>query len=310
MSVATLPLPETQGSASSTATSWDVATHRGFEIREKKSHRPSLWRMTDEGDRMVCGGIWVTGQARDTDGNGWCHVVEFIDQDCKKRHWEMPRSLLAGDKSELLRQMLDKGLFVVNNSTAKGDLADYLSHGSRKRYTSVTRTGWHGESFVLPDKTIGEGDHLLINPQPVDKPRGTLKSWQDQVSRRCVGNSRLLLAVSAALTSPLLELSGIESGGVHFVGKSSQGKTKAIQVARSTFGTGLQSWRATDNGLEGIAARHSDIGLCLDDIGQIDPRLCGEASYMLGNGRGKARSRRDGTDRKTADLAADLSVHR
>ena len=275
------------------------STHKGFEIRMDDNHRPSLWRSDDEdGERMVCGGLWVTGQARDNDSNGWCHVIEFVDQDQKTRQWLMPRSLLAGDRAELLRQMYDKGLFIVGSTKARSDLIDYLSTAPARRFTSVNSTGWHDGSFVLPDRVIGNGAYLLLNPPAIEQPSGTLEGWRDQVSRCCIGNSRLVFTVSTALTSPLLKPAGIESGGIHMVGKSSQGKTKSAQVARSVFGTGLQSWRATDNGLEGVAARHSDMGLILDDIGQVDPRLVGEVAYMLANGMGKARSKRDGSDRK------------
>ena len=90
----------------------------------------------------------------------------------------------------------------------------------------------------------------------------------------------------------------MESGGQHFVGGSSLGKTSAAQVAVSPWGANLQQWRATDNGLEGIAARHSGIGLVIDEIGQSDPRMVGGAAYMLANGRGKGRANRDGSDRQ------------
>ena len=59
----------------------------------------------------------------------------------------------------------------------------------------------------------------------------------------------------------------------------------------------VRSWRATSNGLEGIAALHNDSVLILDEIGQADPNDVGEGIYMLANGIGKARMNRSGTIR-------------
>lgn len=59
-------------------------------------------------------------------------------------------------------------------------------------------------------------------------------------------------------------------------------------------------WRATANGLEGLAALHNDGLLILDELSQIDPKEAGEAAYLLANGQGKARASRTGTARQSA----------
>jgi len=88
-----------------------------------------------------------------------------------------------------------------------------------------------------------------------------------------------------------------EGGGLHFVGDSSTGKTTAIRAAASVWGPPIRrvlSWRATANGLEGVATAHSETFLCLDELGQIDGRDAGAAAYMLANGQGKARMKAAG----------------
>jgi putative DNA primase/helicase len=74
----------------------------------------------------------------------------------------------------------------------------------------------------------------------------------------CVGNSRLAFAVACAFAGPLLRPAGMESGGFHYRGDSSSGKTTALKVAASVYGGAgyLQRWRTTDNALEAIAAQH------------------------------------------------------
>jgi uncharacterized protein (DUF927 family) len=132
-----------------------------------------------------------------------------------------------------------------------------------------------------------------------------LKEWQDQVARYARGNSRLLLAVSTAFAASLLRPCEAESGGIHLNGASSTGKTTALAVAGSVWGGGepggyVRSWRATANGLEGVALGHCDALLCLDELAQIAPREAGEAAYLLANGSAKSRSSRDGSARRVA----------
>jgi len=101
----------------------------------------------------------------------------------------------------------------------------------------------------------------------------------------------------------LADVVGEDSGGFHFRGASSSGKTTALKVAASVLGnpnTYPRLWRATANGLEGLAALHNDGLLILDELSQIDPKEAGEAAYLLANGQGKARASRTGAARQSA----------
>ena len=153
-------------------------------------------------------------------------------------------------------------------------------------------------------------EHVIFqSATPLDNPyrcAGSLKGWQEQIGKNVLGNSRLMLSAAAAFAGPLLQPLGVEGGGFHFRGGSSTGKTTALHIAGSVWGGGglngyVRSWRATSNGLEGIAALHCDTLLCLDEIGQIDAREAGQVAYMLSNGQGKARAGRGGEARKSAE---------
>ena len=99
----------------------------------------------------------------------------------------------------------------------------------------------------------------------------------------------------------MIEMAGEDSGGFHLRGSSSTGKTTALKLAASVRGSPesyVRTWRATSNGLEGIAAVHNDGLLILDELHQCDPKEAGEVCYMLGNGQGKARASRTGTARR------------
>ena len=43
----------------------------------------------------------------------------------------------------------------------------------------------------------------------------------------------------------------------------------------------MQTWRATANGLEAAAELHNHGLLCLDELGQVDPKEAGETAYLL-----------------------------
>ena len=87
------------------------------------------------------------------------------------------------------------------------------------------------------------------------------------------------------------------AAGIHLFGNSSTGKTTLLKLAASVWGeSGLvHSWRATANGLEGVANRTSDVVLILDELGQLDSRDAATSLYMLASGVGKIRMNRNAT---------------
>jgi len=194
----------------------------------------------------------------------------------------MPKSLMGGSGDAYRAELLDMGLDIAPGK-GKQRLETLLSlWHPRSCARCVSRIGWHGRRFILPDIVFGSeaGEAVILQAERVDNPfqtMGTLAEWQEAIGRYCVGNSRLVLAVATALAAPLLYLAGAESGGLHLVGGSSLGKTTALDVAGSVCGGGgvrgyVLQWRATANGLEGVAAAHCDALLCLDELSQVTPQ--------------------------------------
>jgi len=117
------------------------------------------------------------------------------------------------------------------------------------------------------DRTFGPGGETVI--LQASRPAkfalaGSLADWKQSVAAPAVGNSRLAFALAASFAGPLLHLAGQESGGFHFRGGSSVGKTSALHAARPTWGCALGSWRTTDNAAESTAAGASDTLHLLD----------------------------------------------
>lgn len=272
-----------------------------------------LWHRPDDLDgewQWICSPLHVTALTRNADGEAWGRLLEFVDPDGNAHTWACPMEMLASDGAEFRRVLLSMGLEIAPGAKARNLLATYVQSAKVERRAICTeRTGWYRGRFVLPGETIGSGDEgervlLQINGEPPKMGQdGTFEAWRDEIAARCVGNSRLVLAVSAAFAAPLLDVVGHEPGGIHLVGNSSTGKTTALKVAASVWGAPdyLHRWRSTTNGLEAVAYSHNDGLLVLDELAQVDPRQAGDAAYMLANGSGKHRARRDGRARKAAE---------
>jgi uncharacterized protein (DUF927 family) len=288
---------------------------------DMQEHRRPYFTVNDEGvfyngvkdgswqpPWWICSKLEVTAITRDSKNEAWGRLLEFDDLDRGHHAWACPMELFAGDGTEFRRMLFGMGLQMAAATSARNLLVQYVQTAKvEARARCVERTGWHAGVFVMPERTLGENGERILYQSAAGTPgtfkqKGKLADWQQHIAALCAGNSRLMFAVSLAFAAPLLELTGLESGGFHYRGDSSTGKTTALRVAASVWGglDYLQRWRATDNGLEGLAAQHSDCLLVLDEISQVDPKAAGEVAYMLANGSGKARANRTGSMRETA----------
>ncbi|MBH9658414.1 DUF927 domain-containing protein [Burkholderia pseudomallei] len=253
--------------------------------------------------QWICDPLEVAAETRNEANTEWGVLLQFADRDGNPKRWAMPRRMLAGDGAEYRAILLDMGLNIDPSSSAKQRLTSYIQIArSDLRARCTSRIGWHGNAFVLPDRTIGAGDDLTIfqtdgSIESHFKQSGTLGDWRRELAALCVGNSRLMFCVSSAFAGTLLRFSGQASGGFHLMGNSTVGKTTALRAAASVFGGRdyLRSWRATSNAMESTAAQHSDGLLILDEIGQVEPKEVGDIVYMIGNEAGKGRATRNAT---------------
>jgi putative DNA primase/helicase len=275
----------------------------------------------DANDLLLSEPFNILAETRDKQNYSWGILLQWEDHDRQQKLWAMPKSLLAGDGCEVGRILIDGGLEVATGTKARNLLTNFLlSQRSKNRARSVPATGWHGNQFVFPDSSIGEanGESCFFQTEQTFNHhyavRGTLQEWKDNVAILADGNSRVAFSIAVALAPILMETCSIESGGFHHYGASSIGKSTTLDVAGSVWGGGgrngfLTSWRATVNGLEGGAVTHNHACLCLDELGQAQPKDASEAAYMLANGSGKNRAGRTGSLRKPAEGAL-LSIIR
>lgn len=268
-----------------------------FGVKERNDG-PSL--LTEQ---WVCTPLYVDAVVADTGDGNFGRLLRFRNTHGRWRTWAMPMRMLAGRGDELRGVLLDCGVEI--DPRGRDLLSTYLQaqHPAR-RMTCATQTGWHGDSFVLPDGVIGPGasDAVFQSEESGSAEyttAGSLRAWRERIAGPALGNPILTLALSVAFAGPLLGKLHAEGGGVHLVGDSSTGKTTCADAARSVWGGPeyRRSWRATANGIEAAAALFNDSVLVLDEISECDPREIGLIVYSLTNGTGKQRASRTGAAR-------------
>ena len=254
----------------------------------------------------VCSPLGVIAKTRDSKSGEWGRLLEWFDDDDVRHQWAMPLELLEGDGTDVRRELARLGLHIATGRAARDLLAAYIKVWPvDQRSRCVERLGWHDAVYTMPSETIGDAGELVVFQnahaiEPAFSTAGTAQEWRDSVAALAAGNSRVVFAICTAFAGALAGLVGEDSGGFHLRGKSSCGKSTALKAAASVWGDPLtyaRAWRATANGLEGLASLHNDGLLILDELSQCDPKEAGEAAYLLANGQGKARAHRNGTAR-------------
>jgi putative DNA primase/helicase len=255
--------------------------------------------------QIIAGPFKVLAKVRDERSQSWGLLLEWQDSDDKIHRLVILRSLLAGDGLEVRTRLLDGGLYLASDRKSRGAFQSFLSQVEiDRRARCVPRIGWHDGAFALPDRTIetGAADAVIYQgTAALDHEfheKGTLEGWR-AMARLAVGNSRLAVALCAGFVGPLLKAVGGEGGGLHLRGASSIGKSTALYASASIWGppSFVRQWRATANGLEGVAELSNDCALILDELAQLDPGEAGKVAYLLANGSGKSRASQTGEAR-------------
>lgn len=266
-----------------------------------------VWYCGADGhDVRISDPLRVLAMTRDRMSGMWGRLLEWSDADGTPHRLTVAASLLIGDGRELGRLLADNGLNITPGANALQRLAAFIMEQRPDgRARCVHLPGWHDGCYMLPTgEGIGADDDALVyqHSGAVTLAYSEQGDWAQQVAPLCIGNPFLLFAVSCVLAGPLLHIVGLGGGGFHFVGDSSTGKSTLLRVAASVAGGPelVREWRATANGLEGVATLHNDATIIMDEMAQISAQEVGEAAYLLANGQGKSRSNRSGEARAAA----------
>lgn len=284
-----------------------------FRVYEKWTGKLSAgvyWHGKDKEPVLLCDVIRLIAATSDEHGNECGKLLEFFVREQNRfKRWDMPAELI-GDPKTLLAELRKRGFWAANLKGLQDKIISFLNdrRTSSQQFTKVNKVGWHRDSFVLPNKTIG--DQSLIFSSQLSEfslygESGTLQEWQKHVSRLAQKNPILLFSISTAFTGALQKMAGLSGGGgFHLYGPSSVGKSTSLFTLSSVFGNHtnyVMSWKATGNGIEARAEQYNDSVMPMDEISQGKPKDIEEALYMLANGRGKVRADQKGNARKARE---------
>ena len=277
--------------------------------------RPSgLWlEVPDPKNKSVIVRGWlsdpfnVVGVAYDAQQNNPHYIITFVVNQYEKEVM-LPMEQIYTSK-DVARKLSNRGLLIAPGAIDCIPAFFSLMHHNVPHNVELTYScGWQTKYvFMLPNGESYGDNKELVRPSSelqgsLDEQSkgGTMKGQKEAMKLAC-NNPWFQFRVSVALAGPLIRLTNSRNVGFHVWSKSSTGKSIGAELVASIWQNPdpLQKWRSTANALEGLALRHNDGFMVLDEIQEVDSaETLDEASYMLANGKQKARCNADGTLKK------------
>src|SRR5689334_17360504 len=105
----------------------------------------------------ICGPLEFVAATRNHENGEWGTQYRFTDPDGVPHTLAIPRAMLATAQNEVKARFLDEGLRI----TPEGLRALFIELLQWKQPTErircVSKIGWNGDRYALPDKIIGPG---------------------------------------------------------------------------------------------------------------------------------------------------------
>src|SRR3569623_380465 len=296
----------------SAAYPWDgIAIPEGYELTAE-----GVFDINEKGERRkIAGPVWVSAHTHDESRSHYGLVLRFIDLKGNVIEYPFRRDALHEQGRTLAQTLAARGCEIVPGQEPR--LSRYLGSFNSKQVPwlrATAKLGWIDAAdshlaYVSPSSENGvialeKTERIVFQPEHLSpnlhtlRQQGSLQDWQNHEAAPCRGNPYLNTALCMPFTAPLLQAAAAESGGIHYYGRSSRGKTAAAQVAASVIGCGadpqdapehayIQRWHSTANGLEGLTAAHNDSLLILDEIHTCGAKDFGQVAYNITGGKGK-----------------------
>jgi hypothetical protein len=194
---------------------------------------------------------------------------------------------------------------------------------SHKVRFATDRKGWYGTlrggKQIFPAGYIHEGkvvrasgaeDVVPVGTSVRDTLQsGTLEGWC-RITHPMLHNANLAALMGFAVSGIFLSfIPDAEPGIIHLVAKSGFGKTTTNRIIATLTtaplqpgspGSGIYTYRTTENGMEGPLAARNDCHFLLDEIGAANAHMDWTAFvYMMQGGKGKSRAKTDGSERES-----------
>lgn len=221
---------------------------------------------------------------------------EIVWTDRGRERKEVVVAGAVATKKEMLT-LADRG-FPVNDLNYK-DLIQYfdryLTQNQLEQSKMVERLGHIKGKFIHPLESNGVevvptdiGERQLLEAFEV---RGSVESWKKEIFDRIKEHPKVLFLILASFTSVILQDLKVSPFVIDLSSSTSQGKTTALQVARSVWGNEfmINEWNATKVSIERKAGFLNSFPLFLDDTRKADERVLKAVVYQFSGGRAKGR---------------------
>ncbi len=269
--------------------------------------------------KKVFGPCWVVAETRRGTKDAWGKAIRWIDRDGNTHERAIPAGRFHEQGNALAQELAEEGLAIVPGQ--ERTLVKYLgTFETKARQQAVEKLGWldtaGGElCYVTPTQVLRKKgnesgnaksmEDIVFQPERYSPTTttmtasGSLSDWKEHVAVNCSGQPFLIFSLCTSLAGPLLKHARLDSGGFHFYGRSSHGKTTLAQVGASVWGCGadpadapeaafIRKWNSTANALEGLAAAHTDGVMILDELQSCAAKDFGSVIYNLFGGQGKS----------------------
>ena len=277
-----------------------------YLVKEKRDESGELKQTRT----FICHSAIILGEARSLNNDNWKRVLQFHDKDNTQHTLLIPYEHFMGEAQEALKIIANHGLMPPRQAYKKNVFINYIQdYPIEKRFRSVDRAGWYGNHFVTTNRTYGnvEDEELLFHSDMKDpySTHGSFEEWQ-KLSQLIEPHALAVLAFSCSFSGQLVTPLGVESGGFHIYGSSTDGKSTITKASCSVWGTPKdisKLWRTTDNALENDAELRNDNFLNLDELRQASAKVVSDTVYMLTGEKGKARGTKSGKNRETKQFS-------
>ncbi len=268
--------------------------------------------MDDNPDRPLCQAFYVLGRSSNLSGEaGAGRIIRFENENGVDVEVTLDRSaLFRADGGGALDTLADAGMDLrYSGRNGRGDMLDLLRTIKSDRQIPIApHGGWTRDragrvtGFLCPTGEFipagADAPDMRLHSSGMVRdrqPSGMLDGWKDAASA-AKHNFYWSFGLYAGFSGALLDLVQGQTCGVHLSGESTLGKTYALLLSTTVWGSSLSTkglfWvmNNTPNALEDIATIGSGTIAALDEVGAMqNPASLGGVLFGLSSNSGKNR---------------------
>jgi putative DNA primase/helicase len=277
----------------------------------------------------LCSDMKAIHSESSPDGRSWALNVDVTDPRNVHKLVCFSRAEAETEPANCMRALVDAGLVVyVDDAKRHRTILNAIVRAEVPLAYGVAKTGRTKIDdryvFALPTGIIeadgkGAGTSIAVWRGSTQYGRvrqgGKREGWISGVVSPAGKAPLAMAAIGATLSGPGLSYLPEEYEAntmLHFVGESGCGKTTIVRAGASVHGKGsqttdpgsfLESYKNTINAYENILLAHNHLGVCLDEVKNIDQKAAATFAYDFAAGRRKGRMNQDNSSRPTDSWA-------